>query len=356
MEKKKIVHIVESFGGGVYSVLQDLINNTSEEFDITVLYGERKETPKDFKKDFNKNVDFIKIENFTRSISIKKDLKAIKEVKQTIKKVNPDIIHLHSSKAGVIGRIAANGKKIKMFYNPHGFSFLKQDDSKFKRIVYWWIEKITAIINKKCTIIGCSYGEYEEAKKLNKNSICINNGIDIEKMNELTKDLTERTIDYNNLKICTIGRIGYQKNPKLFNEIAEAFPNLKFTWIGDGEQKNLLTSNNITITGWKNKKEVLHILNDNDIFILCSLWEGLPISLLEAMYMKKICIVSNVMGNKDVIKDGKNGYIANRAEDYIKIIKKIDTIDIKNPENGKIEINNIFDTKRMIQEYKKLYY
>lgn len=123
MENKKIVHIVESFGGGVYSFLTDLINNTNEEFDITVLYGKRKETPKEFKKDFNKNVNFINIENFSRSINLKRDLKAIKEVKQNIKKINPDIVHLHSSKAGIIGRLAVSGRKTKMFYNPHGFSF-----------------------------------------------------------------------------------------------------------------------------------------------------------------------------------------------------------------------------------------
>ena len=71
-----------------------------------------------------------------------------------------------------------------MFYNPHGFSFLKQDDSKIKRTIYWLIEKMTAIFNRKCIIVGCSKGEYEEAKKLNKNSICINNGIDVEKLDK----------------------------------------------------------------------------------------------------------------------------------------------------------------------------
>lgn len=357
MENKKIVHIVESFGGGVYSFLTDLINNTNEEFDITVLYGKRKETPKEFKKDFNKNVNFINIENFSRSINLKRDLKAIKEVKQNIKEINPDIVHLHSSKAGIIGRLAVSGRKTKMFYNPHGFSFLKKDDSKLKRIIYWWIEKITAIINKKCTIIGCSQGEYEEAKKLNKNSICINNGIDIEKINELIKDLSQKEINYNDIRICTIGRIGHQKNPKLFNQIAEAFTNIQFTWIGDGEQKDLLTSKNITITGWKDRKEVLKILHDNDVFILCSLWEGLPISLLEAMYMKKICIVSNVIGNRDVIKNEKNGFISNNIDDYIDVINDIvsnkNDSEIKN--NAYEEIEKDYNVNKMINKYKEVY-
>ena len=59
------------------------------------------------------------------------------------------------------------------------------------------------------------------------------------------------------MKICTVGRIGFQKNPKLFNEIAQEFPDLQFTWIGDGELRNELTSKNINITGWLERKEVL---------------------------------------------------------------------------------------------------
>ncbi len=357
MEKKKILYIVESFGSGVFTFLVDLINTLDDEYEIVVAYGERKETLKNFKDYFSANVRFIKVENFTRSINIKKDLKALKEVKKIIKDEKPDIIHLHSSKAGVIGRLAISGRKVKMFYNPHGFSFLKLDDSKLKRVIYWLIEKIITIINPKCIIIGCSQGEYEEARKLSKKSICINNGINIEKLNDETKELNERVIDFKKIKICTSGRIGNQKNPVMFNEIAKKFPNIEFTWIGDGMQKNKLTSPNINITGWKSRKEVLRILNDNDIFILTSLWEGLPISLLEAMYMKKVCIVSNVIGNRDVIQDGVNGYIANNIDDFSKIINDImSSRDVENiKENAKLDVTNEFNTVDMIEKYKREY-
>ena len=81
MHKKKILHIVESFGGGVYSFLVDLINGTIDDFEITVVYGERIETPKKFKQDFSSKIKFIKVENFTRSINLKKDIKALKETR-----------------------------------------------------------------------------------------------------------------------------------------------------------------------------------------------------------------------------------------------------------------------------------
>ena len=356
MAKKKVLQIVEAFGGGVFTVLCDLFNGLSDEYEVVVAYSLRPQTPKNFKEYFNKNIKFIEVESFTRNINCKKDLKALKEIRKIVKKEKPDIVHLHSSKAGILGRIGIHNRKIKMFYNPHGFSFLKMDDSRLKRFMYKAIEKVTAMLNSKCTIIGCSKGEYEEAKKLNKNSICINNGINIEKLKEETENLKEKEIDYDNLKLCTVGRIGFQKNPKMFNEIAEHFPNLQFTWIGDGELKDELKSSNIRVTGWLERKDVLRELNDNDIFLLPSLWEGLPISLLEAMYMKKVCIVSDVIGNRDVIENGKNGYICRDKDEYINIIEKAKVEGWQNIViTGHEEIKEEYNTNKMIQLYEEKY-
>lgn len=353
MAKKRILHIVEAFGGGVFTVLSDLLNELSKDYEVVVAYSLRPQTPKNFKEYFNNNIKFIEVKNLTRNINLYKDIKALKELRKIIKEENPDIVHLHSSKAGILGRVGIHDRKIKMFYNPHGFSFLKLDDSRLKRFIYRVIEKCAAIINNRCTIIGCSKGEYEEAKKLNKNSICINNGVNIEKLREETKYLKERKIDYNNLKICTIGRIGFQKNPRMFNEIAKKFPCIQFTWIGDGELRNELSSPNIKVTGWKERKDVLKYLNENDIFVLTSLWEGLPISLLEAMYMKKVCIVSNVIGNRDVIENYKNGYIFNNIEEIVNFIneKKMKFI----VETARQDILENYNILVMCQNYNEQY-
>lgn len=355
---KKVLYIVESFGSGVFSFLVDLVNGIDNDFKITIAYGVREETLDNFREYFSNKIKFIKVENFTRSINPQKDIKALKEIKKIIKEEKPDIVHLHSSKAGVLGRLAVSGSKIRMFYNPHGFSFLKKDDSFLKRKIYWLIEKAMAILNKKCTVVGCSNGEYLEAKKLNKNAICINNGIDINKLYKETKDLAPSKIDYKNIKICTVGRIGYQKNPEMFNKIAEQFPNVNFTWIGDGDLRNKLTNSNINVTGWKERKEVLQILNENDIFILTSLWEGLPLSLLEAMYMKKICIVNNCIGNRDVIVNDENGFIANNVEEFTNYIKNVlqQKVDInKITKKAYEDVLNEYNVEKMVNKYKNEY-
>lgn len=355
--KKKILHLVEAFGGGVFTFLVELANATCEDYDVVIAYSKRKQTPKNFKGYFNEKVRFIEVKNFTRSIGAK-DLKACKEVKKIIKKENPDIVHMHSSKAGIIGRLVISSKNRKLFYTPHGYSFLKQDDSKLKRFIYKSIEKVTAMYRRKCTIVACSEGEYKESLKLNKNSTYVNNGVNIKEIDKIVKDNKIKDIDTKHLKICTVGRIGFQKNPELFNKIAEEFPNINFTWIGDGELKEKLTSKNIKVTGWAKREDVLKQVAENDIFILPSLWEGLPIALLEAMYLKKICIVSNVIGNRDVIKNGENGFICDSLEDYKNVISKI----IENKEQfeqikarAQKDILESYNTKTMSESYKKVY-
>lgn len=353
MEKKKVLHVVEAFGGGIFSFLVDLVNGTNEEFEIVIAYSKRNQTPDNFESYFNKKVKFIEVKNFTRSISPINDFKAFIEVKNIIKEEKPQIIHLHSSKAGFIGRFATSGKKTKMLYNPHGFSFLMQNSSKIKRMLYWLIEKVGAM--RKCTIVGCSEGEYEEALKLTSNSICINNGVNVETLQKELNQLEEKNVDFNNLKICTSGRIGFQKNPRLFNDIAQCFPNIQFTWIGEGELRNELTASNINITGWKTREEVLKLVNENDVFILTSLWEGLPISLLEAMYLGKCCIVTDCIGNSDVIKDNQNGFVI-KNENYKSIIENLDKEVYKRvSENAKQDILCEFNTKIMINKYIEQY-
>lgn len=324
--------------------------------DVIIAYSTRKQTPKNYEEYFNKNIKLIKVKNFTRNIDPLKDIKAVIEVRKIIKEEKPDIVHMHSSKAGAIGRIAISSKKAKLFYTPHGYAFCKRDETKIKIKLYQMIEKILA--KRKCVTIACSKGEYEESLKVTKNSIYINNGIDIEDINRDILNEPERFADIKNLKICTVGRIGYQKNPELFNEIAESFPDIQFTWVGDGELRDVLKSPNIEILGWCDRDKAIRELYKNDIFILPSLWEGLPITLLEAMYLKRICIVSNVVGNKDVINNGENGFICTDKDEYCNIIEKIknneiDYLKIKDKAKEDILTNHNID--KIAKKYLEIY-
>lgn len=349
----KILHIAEPFATGVLSFLIDLTKRQVEEYDVYILYGIRPLTPPNVESLFDKRIHLIKIDDFKGALGTVLNPKAYQTIHKYYKQIKPDIIHLHSSAAGFVGRWCIPCSKTKVFYTPHGYSFLMQDGSSLKRLLYWGIEFISA--KRAAKTIACSEGEYKEAYKLSKNSTFVNNGINT---NELRPYIQQPLPLHHPLRICTSGRILYQKNPKLFNDIAELIPDAKFTWIGEGELKTELTANNIQITGWISREEALKTLQNADVFILPSLWEGLPISLLEAMYLKKVCIVSNVIGNRDVIKSGVNGFICNTATEYAHILKQIanqelDSNTIK--ENAHQDIIQNYNVDLMAEKYSKIY-
>ena len=348
MARKKVLYVVEAMGGGVFTYIVDLANELVNEFDMYIAYAVRPQTPKNYREYFDERVHLIEVKNFCREISPAKEVKAVKEVKQIAEDIQPDIIHLHSSKAGVIGRIAFDGKKVPLFYTPHGYSFLMKDASKTKRFFYWAIEKWFA--HKNCTIISCSPGEHQETLKLTKNAVYVNNAINTE---ELKKSLEKVEKVEHPFTVFTLGRICYQKNPKLFNEIAETMPETKFLWIGDGELRDELKAKNIEITGWVDRDEALRKSMNADVFVLTSLWEGLPISLLEAMYMKKLCVVSDVIGNRDVIHNGDNGYVCENAVEF-----KV-AIEERNPEyieKAYRDLMEKYETKIQAKQYAEIYY
>ena len=162
-EKKKILYIVEAMGGGVFTYIVDLANELVNKYDMYIAYAVRKQTPKNYKDYFDKRIHLIEVKNFGRAINPTKDIAAFFEVKKIAAEVKPDVIHLHSSKAGAIGRVAFDGK-IPMFYTPHGYSFLMENCNPTKRRVFKLIESVCA--KRNCTTISCSVGEHQETLKL----------------------------------------------------------------------------------------------------------------------------------------------------------------------------------------------
>ena len=354
---ERILHIVESLEGGILTYLSGLVNCTCNQYEVTVAYSTRPTTPTDFQSLFDSRVRFIKVVNFTRDINFVKDAKAFFEIRRIVRDTAPDIVHLHSSKAGFLGRMAINGKRIKLFYTPNGYSFLMQNCSIVKLQCYKAMEAIAG--QRKCLTIASSKSEYEESKKVTKWSTCINNGIDIDILQSLLdKNRSMPEFLVNNgverpLRIFTVGRICEQKNPYLFNRIAMQFPNTPFYWIGDGDLKEKLTSPNITVTGWLDREQVVAYADNMDVFLLTSLWEGLPLALLEAMYMKKLCVVSNAVGNRDVIKNGYNGHVCDDEGSFIKAMQFIleNGIDAKLIQRAHDDILKEYNTRVMAGSY-----
>ena len=349
-EKKKILYIVEAMGGGVFTYIVDLANELVNEYDMYIAYAVRKQTPKNYKEYFDDRIHLIEVKNFGRALDASKDLKAFFEIKNIADEVKPDIIHLHSSKAGALGRFAFNGNKIPMFYTPHGYSFLMEDCKPMKRVIYKVVESVCA--KRNCTTISCSVGEHQETLKLTKRATYVNNGINMAELQDIM-DKTEKV--EHPFTVFTLGRICYQKNPTLFNEIAEKLPDIRFVWIGDGELRKELKSKNIEITGWADRATAIRYAVNADVFLLPSRWEGLPISLLEAMYMKKTCVVSNVIGNRDVIHNGKNGFVCSGSVAFVKVIQDAQSDATSLTEQAYKDILHEYNTINMAGHYSEIY-
>ena len=312
----KIVHVVECFAGGVFSFLSNLTNELDKE-EYIVIYGiNRDNTPSDFRKKFPPNTKFIPWKNASRSLNPLKDLKALWELYIILRRIDDiDIIHLHSSKAGFLGRIVSFllGESKKTIYTPHAISFLRLDVSTQKRKIFIAMEKFASFFGGK--IVACSQSEKEAIEEQGiKNVTFINNGIKPLKI-EKKVNISDKII------IISVGRLSIQKNPKLFNDIALEFkdnPNIQFIWCGDGELKSELTSPNIKCTGWIERKKLENYLANADIYLSTSLWEGLPLSVLEAMSIGLPIVLSNCVGNRDLVKD--NGFLYNNKIEVVKMI------------------------------------
>jgi glycosyltransferase involved in cell wall biosynthesis len=356
MKKIKVLHVIEALGGGVYSYFTDLSSSFGNDasFETIISYSDKRKEiiPEKIASDFHKNMKLVRLP-MKKEISPIFDLLAIIKLIRLISHTKPQVVHLHSSKAGVIGRIAhfLSGSKSKLFYTPHGYSFLRQDISKTKRNIYKFIEVSMSQLFGGNTI-ACGDTELIFAKEID-NAKLIRNGINI-------SDIRSHKYKVINTKLTIgiLGRITFARNPKMFNEIALRYPNINFIWIGDGELRHILNAQNIEITGWFNERtEGLNHLNKLDIYIQTSLWEGLPISILEAMALEKPVLATNVIGNKDIVVHGVTGYLFNTIEqldgylDYLKDENKRNKLGLM----GYDRIKKLFDCHKNFEDLKKIY-
>lgn len=351
---KKILMVCEAFGGGVFTYVSQLCNDMVDDFEVYLAYSIRPQTPENYKDFLDKRVHLIEVKNFSSKslINIANDMKVIKELRLIENKVQPDIIHLHSSVAGGIGRLAFKGKNNTVVYTPHGYAHILMG-SGAKCKMYGIMESILGKLSNAITLTCCE-SEDEVAKGLTKRTAYIETGVNLADLSASLDGI--EPIKNEKFTVFTLGRACVQKQPQLFNQIAELVPEARFIWIGNGELENELTAPNMEVTGWKPRKEALAMAKGADAFILCSLGEAIAMSLIENMYIKKLILVSNVMGNKSVIHDGVNGYVCDKAEDYAKRIKSaMKKFPSELPERAYQDVLEIYNTEVMKKKYIKFY-
>ena len=371
--KKTIVYISQPTYGGVIEYLYMLLKNINKEKynHILIISEEYKENIERFRP-YISEVYYLPM---TREIKFKPVLKSVLGLRKIIKKIRPDIVYMHSSMAGAVGRIALFfNMKIKTLYNAHGWYF-NAKISKKKKKIYALIERILALRTNK--IINISKAEYESALQYKiappKKMCIIENGIDLKKFENCNK-YRDRTREKYNIKdneivIGVVGRLSEAKDPmttiKAFNEVYKQNKNVRLMYVGAGELEDEIMKyakeNNlqhlVTITGWVNDTE--KYIPTFDIAILPSKWEGFGLALIEYMACDKPIIASDVGGITNIIEDGKNGLLFS-AENYEELAKKIkELIDKKNLQQSIVKQNKKYrkkyDIQLLLENHEKLF-
>jgi glycosyltransferase involved in cell wall biosynthesis len=319
-----VVHVTEALCSGILYFLHQLIKAQVEAgIDVTLVHSSREETPAPEILDqlFPSPISRVVIPMAT-NISIKADFKSFLAISKLLKSLQPDVIHLHSSKAGALGRAAARsaGLTKSLYYSPHGFSFLRKDVALLKRLVFLTLEVIGGNFGGK--IIASSASEGRLANKL----VGLNRVKVVENCTDVPEFEMPIKVKENRVCVISAGRLCYQKAPWRFWNISASLysENAEFIWIGDGDMRKQIddpANANVRITGWIDRHDFWGELHSADIFVMTSLWEGMPLTLLDAQAIGLPAIVPDVVGCRDVVIDGVTGFICKSDSELIEKTK-----------------------------------
>ena len=344
-----------SLGGGTKHMFM-LGQNLNSEFNV--FYA----IPKNYNFD-NFLDDNFHIEISERKLSFIDILRLI----NFIKSKSIDIIHAHGKGAGLISRILIIFTSRPLIYTFHGIHL--KCHGKLMRLTYILYEFLLGGLDSIKILVSESEKEYAQKSKifLGDKYKVINNGVSnmMRKNYEEKINFTNRSLKIQKVKVLSICRFVSQKNIKDTLKIAEKIKSVDFYIIGDGylwkEIKNIIKKrkiNNVKLLG--EKQDVFKYLYSADIFLSTSLYEGLPISILEAMSVGLPILASNVVGNRDTIENGKSGFLyeLENIDMAVRYLKKLSKSKILREKLGNSAFNrqrSIFSRNSMVKQYIQIY-
>lgn len=241
-----------------------------------------------------------------------------------------DIVHTHSSKAGVLGRLAAKWAGVPIIvHTVHGWSF-HDKMSPCKKALYVLLEKMGDAVGDAMIVVSpndIEKGLVEGISQRERYTL-IRSGIEMERFGhpQISRDEMRRQLGIppDALVVGSVTRLSAQKAPldlvATFAEIHKVRPDVYFVVVGDGslraEVETALRENGIfdrtILTGLR--RDVPELLNTFDVFVLTSLWEGLPRVLPQAMATGLPIVCTQADGSAEAVAEGQNGYLVARGD------------------------------------------
>ena len=377
---KKVIHIITmlELGGAQGNTLFTVEHLDRQKFEVGLIAG-----PGGIQDDKARKIPNLKLEfvpTLVRPISPMNDFRCLLELTKILEREKPDIVHTHSSKAGILGRLAARRAKVPVIiHSIHGFGF-----NPYQKFFVRWLFIALEIIIAKFTdvLVAVSQNNIEEGLKLcigrREQYVLIRSGVDIAAIQN-----AGRTADSSRLRkdlgiedgfkiVLSAGPFKLQKDPLAFVEIAatvlKSAPKTVFLWSGDGELrpkveeriKVLGIESSVKLLGWR--KDISELMALSDVFILTSLWEGLPRSAVEALILAKPVIAFSVDGVPEVVKDQENGFLVNPgdrggfAAKLSMLLRDTTTLPSRLSAGAGKSIDESFDIRGMVTSQETLYF
>jgi glycosyltransferase involved in cell wall biosynthesis len=368
----RVMHVVARMNvGGPAVLVADLMRSVDQNrFEQILVTGYCDENESDYLDVVASDIKAVRIVGLGRSVSVKKDLRALNRLIHEIKKFDPDIIHTHTAKAGVLGRIAGLIAKptAKRVHTYHGH-LLQGYFSKGKTRLVIFVEKFLGWISIGLISIGTNVmndllkvGIGTESKFR-----VIFPGLQNFKVMGKVQARTQLSLDPDKLYVVFVGRLTQIKRPdrlvEVVAELSEEFPNLHLLVAGGGElfdsTKSAAESQELPITfyGWRN--DVARILCASDIAILCSDNEGIPLTLIQAA-QAGLPIVSTAVGSvNDIVEHGVTGTLvgcsSTELAEALKTLIKDADLRARFGSAGKARADDFFSSKGMVQAHELFY-
>lgn len=319
-----VLHATEHLAAGVLAFLtlatRELVHAGVQQ---TLLYGRHDQTPDDVGSQFDPLVRLVEIAG-PRERGHWAFLRGLRQaLRSELSAHRYDAVHLHAVKAGLVGRLALGGSPAALppiYYSPHGMPSLNRQ-RRLMGAMSGLVERVAGL--GACRPVGCGHGEALELERLTRREAAVlENPVDEAFFSvQRRPDPTPRVV--------TVGRACEQKGPTQFAELAARFhyagEPVHFVWVGAGEPRyeQMLRAVGVEVTGWVSQDAVRAQLARAHVYVQSSYWEGMPLSVLQAMAAGVPCVVTDVVGNRDAVTHGATGLLARDVSSLAVYVKSL---------------------------------